>query len=69
MVLFPPYALLLLNHLSGASDQISLVYDDVAKNVGIVSAPYFEFFHLTDRPIFIVSGYPPGGWSGHQGSS
>jgi len=35
MVLFPPYALLLLNLLSGGSDQISLVYDGVAKNVGI----------------------------------
>jgi hypothetical protein len=34
MVLFPPYALLLLNLLSGASDQVSLVYTDVAKNVG-----------------------------------
>ena len=38
MVLFPPYALLLLNLLSGGSDQIYLVYDNVAKNVGIVGA-------------------------------
>ena len=38
MILFPPYALLLLNLLSGASDQVSLSYPDVAKNVGTVSA-------------------------------
>lgn len=48
MVLFPPYALLLLNLLSGAPDQISLAYDNVAKNVGIVSAALLWASHLTD---------------------
>ena len=52
MVLFPPYALLLLNLLSGGSDQISLVYDGVAKNVGIVSGPLLWISHLTDNARF-----------------